>query len=168
MTVLAPVADRQDVLVDSDAIQGLEQEMGLFLRRARALSTAIGKEIHPELDPAAYPLLATIKRRPGIHASELADLIGIGRGTMSRQLARLERLGLLARDVDPADTRGQLLDLTPEGRRRLDEAHSARRACLRESLADWTDDELVSFTRQFRRLNDAVDERRRTGGQSPG
>ena len=131
----------------------LEREMGLLLRRAQASSATITKLVHPDLEPAAYSLLAMIASTPGVRASDLAANIGVGRGTMSRQLARLGDLGLVSRRPDPDDYRGQLLDLTDVGRQRFEAAQVARRAFFRKALAAWTVDDIGSFAAQIARLN---------------
>lgn len=131
----------------------LEREMGLLLRRAQASSATISKQVHPDLEPAAYSLLAMIAASPGVRASDLAANIGVGRGTMSRQLARLGDLGLVSRRPDPDDYRGQLLDLTDEGRQRFETAQGARREFFRDALRDWNDDDIGSFAGHISRLN---------------
>ena len=131
----------------------LEREMGLLLRRAQASSAAISRHVHPELEPAAYALLSMIAATPGVRASDLAANIGVGRGTMSRQLARLGELGLVSRRPDPDDYRGQLLDLTDVGRERFETAQNARRAFFRQALGGWSDDDIGSFATQVARLN---------------
>ena len=131
----------------------LERELGLLLRRAQASSASISRDVHPDLEPAAYALLALIAATPGIRASDLATTIGVGRGTMSRQLARLGALGLVSRRPDPDDYRGQLLELTDEGRVRFEAAQQARRAFLRNALTAWTADEVEALAVQLGRLN---------------
>ena len=131
----------------------LEREMGLLLRRAQASSAAISRHVHPDLEPAAYALLSMIASTPGVRASDLAANIGVGRGTMSRQLGRLGELGLVSRRPDPDDYRGQLLDLTDEGRQRFETAQRARRDFFRQALSGWTDDDIGSFAAQIARLN---------------
>ncbi len=136
-----------------DDLQQLERELGLFLRRATASSTAMARRVHPELESSAYELLALIERTPGVRASDLAAYIGVGRGTMSRQLARLARLGLITRTPDPDDFRGQLLALTPEGVSLLFEAQAARRDFLARALEDWSPAQIAQITAQLGRLN---------------
>ena len=85
---------------------------------------------------------------------DLADLLGVGRGTMSRQVTRLERLGLLARTPDPHDSRSQPLALTPEGERRLAHARAGRQEYMRRSLDAWRDEELTQLADLLGRLND--------------
>lgn len=131
----------------------LERELGLLLRRAQASSTSIARDVHPDLEPAAYALLGLIAAKPGIRASDLATTIGVGRGTMSRQLARLGALGLVSRRPDPDDYRGQLLELTEEGQRRFDAAAEARRTFLRQALTTWSADEIAALSAQLARLN---------------
>ncbi|MGW6130341.1 MarR family winged helix-turn-helix transcriptional regulator [Cellulomonas sp. NPDC055163] len=136
-----------------DALQHVEHELGLLLRRARASSTRMAARVHPDLEPAAYPLLAHIAQNPDVRAREIAAHIGVGKGTMSRQLARLEELALVERRPDPEDSRGQLIRLTPEGLRRVEGATVARRQFLGAALGAWTDDEIGHLADQLARLN---------------
>lgn len=140
----------------------LERELGLLLRRAQASSAAISRDVHPDLEPAAYSLLALIAAAPGVRASDLAMTIGVGRGTMSRQLARLGALGLVSRRPDPDDYRGQLLELTDEGHRRFESAQQARRTFLRQALTGWGEADISALAAQLGRLNSDLAAARRT------
>src|SRR3954462_5584561 len=140
-----PLGSRQDVTVVDEQFRQLERELGLLLRRAQASSASISRDVHPDLEPAAYSLLALIAATPGIRASDLATNIGVGRGTMSRQLARLGSLGLVSRRPDPDDYRGQLLELTAEGRQRFETAQQARRAFLRKALTGWSEPDIQAM-----------------------
>ncbi|MDG4864635.1 MarR family transcriptional regulator, partial [Streptomyces sp. T-3] len=100
------------------AFLALERELTVFLRRARASSGEMAREVHPELEPAAYGLLVRLEEAGPQRATELAGYIGVGKATMSRQLRALEELGLVARTPDPMDGRAALLRLTEEGRAR--------------------------------------------------
>lgn len=145
----------------TDPNSRVERELGLLLRRAHASSSTVAARVHPDLDAAAYPLLVRIAADPGVRASELADHVGVGRATISRQVRRLEQLGLLVRRPDPDDSRGQLLGLTGEGARRLTEAQEARRAWLREALSSWSDDDVGVLADALERLNLTLDAVRR-------
>ena len=140
--------------MSDDPVLRVERELGLFMRRARAASAGLARTVHPDLDASAYLLLATVARVPGTRTSDLADLLGVGRGTMSRQVTRLERLGLLARTPDPHDSRSQPLALTPEGERRLAHARAGRQEYMRRSLDAWRDEELTQLADLLGRLND--------------
>jgi DNA-binding MarR family transcriptional regulator len=139
----------------------VERELFLLLRRAHANANAVATRVHPDLDAAAYPLLVHIAMAPGVRSSELADHVGVGRATISRQVRRLEDLGLLTRRPDPDDSRGQQLELTPQGVRRLTEAQEARRAWLRDALASWDDREVADLAATLEHLNTDIDAARR-------
>jgi DNA-binding MarR family transcriptional regulator len=147
--------------VADGALEHVERELGLFLRRARASSARLAARVHPDLEPAAYPLLAHIAQHPDVRAREIATHIGVGKGTMSRQLARLEELALVERRPDPEDSRGQLIRLTAEGTRRVDGARVARRRFLGSALGAWSDDEIAHLAEQLARLNADLDTARR-------
>lgn len=151
-----PVGHNVRVDTPTDPVVRLEAELGLLMRRARASAERLARQVHPDLEPSAYPLLARIEREPDVRASELAEHIGVGRGTMSRQLGRIEQLGLIERRPDPDDSRGQLIRVTPEGARRVDAARVARRAYLESALGAWSGEERAQLAEQLHRLNEAL------------
>ena len=140
--------------MSDEPVLRVERELGLFLRRARAASAGVARSVHPDLDGSAYLLLSAVARTPGTRTSDLAELLGVGRGPMSRQVTRLERLGLLVRRPDPHDSRSQPLELTAEGERRMAHARGARQEYLHRSLEGWQDDELLRLADLLGRLND--------------
>jgi DNA-binding MarR family transcriptional regulator len=82
--------------------------------------------------------------------------LGVGKGTTSRQIAGLERLGLVRRRPDPVDGRAALLEMTDEGRERFDRTRAARLDRLRRMLGSWPTDELTMLARLLHRLNNEV------------
>ncbi|MFJ4337783.1 MarR family winged helix-turn-helix transcriptional regulator [Streptomyces sp. NPDC088915] len=131
----------------------LERELAVFLRRARAQSGEMAREVHPELEPAAYGLFVRLDDAGPQRATELAGYFGVGKATMSRQLRALEDLGLVARDPDPADGRASLVRLTEEGRNRFRRVRDARRERYVRKLADWDRAEVAELARLLNHFN---------------
>ncbi|WP_420000528.1 MarR family winged helix-turn-helix transcriptional regulator [Streptomyces boninensis] len=134
----------------------LERELTLFYRRARSASGEMAREVHPELEPAAYGLLVRLADGGVQRASELAGFFGVGKATMSRQLRALEELGLVTREPDPADGRASLLVLTPEGAQRVNRVRAARYARYVERLGGWEHDEVAELARLLGRFNEST------------
>jgi DNA-binding MarR family transcriptional regulator len=139
------------------AFLALERELALFLRRARASSGEMAREVHPDLESAAYGLLLRLEDAGRQRATDLAAYFGVGKATMSRQLRALEELGLVARTPDPADGRAILVQLTDEGRARFQRVRQARRAKYARRLAAWERAEVAELARLLHRLNNARD-----------
>ncbi|KUJ64413.1 MarR family transcriptional regulator [Streptomyces albus subsp. albus] len=137
------------------AFLALERELAVFLRRARASSGEMAREVHPELEPAAYGLLLRLEDAGRQRATDLAAYFGVGKATMSRQLRALETLGLVTRTPDPADGRAFLVQLTEEGQRRFRRVRTARRAQYAHRLASWERTEVAELARLLHRLNSA-------------
>ncbi|MGY1497604.1 MarR family winged helix-turn-helix transcriptional regulator [Streptomyces sp. QTS52] len=131
----------------------LERELTVFLRRARASSGEMAREVHPDLEASAYGLLVRLEECGRQRATELAAYIGVGKATMSRQLRALEELGLIAREPDPADGRAWLVHLTDEGRVRFRAVREARRERYVRELAAWDRVEVAELARLLHRLN---------------
>ncbi|MFK4223498.1 MarR family winged helix-turn-helix transcriptional regulator [Streptomyces sp. NPDC019890] len=131
----------------------LERELAVFLRRARASSGEMAREVHPELEPAAYGLLVRLEEAGQQRATDLAGYFGVGKATMSRQLRALDELGLVTREPDPADGRASLVRLTEEGRARFRRVRDARRERYVSKLAGWDRGEIAELARLLHQLN---------------
>lgn len=136
------------------AVEALERELAVLLRRARAFSAQIAREVHPDLEPGAYGLLVRLSATGGERLTDLAAAFGVGKSTVSRQVTVLERLRLLERSPDPVDARAQVLCLTSDGKARLESARSARRERFRGLLARWADADVESLARLLHQFND--------------
>lgn len=65
---------------------------------------------------------------------EVADLLGIGRTSVTGLLDRLEVEGLLTRSIDPGDKRSFILDLTEKGQNLVTQIDAIRRQQLKDGL----------------------------------
>ena len=65
---------------------------------------------------------------------EVADLLGIGRTSVTGLLDRLEVEGLLTRSIDPDDKRSFILDLTGKGQNLVAQIDAIRRKQLKDGL----------------------------------
>ncbi|MGV1790193.1 MULTISPECIES: MarR family winged helix-turn-helix transcriptional regulator [Rhizobium] len=123
-------------------------------QRDEALLRAAGVQ----LDRALFPLLARLGMQGPLGVAELSEQVGRDYTTVSRQLARLESLGLVTRNADIEDRRRSIAEITDEGSIRFRAVRAARRRALTQALADWTDDDRQSLTRLVRRFADALGE----------
>ena len=128
--------------------------MAVFLRRARASSGEMAREVHPDLEPAAYGLLVRLESAGRQRATDLAAYFGVGKATMSRQLRALEGLGLVARETDPADGRASLVHLTDEGRARFRRSATPAAAGTPASSPAGTATEVAELARLLHHLNE--------------
>ncbi|WP_369370680.1 MarR family winged helix-turn-helix transcriptional regulator [Promicromonospora sp. Populi] len=143
----------EDNAPEQGPFEGLERELRLVIRRAQSNGASIARRVHPELDASAYPLLAHIAERPGARGSDLATFFGVGRATVSRQLSRLFELGLVERTVDPDDSRGQRITLTPDGAARFERARTRRLAMLEGALATWETEDVAQLAQLLNRYS---------------
>lgn len=133
----------------ADAVETIQREMTVFARRARA---AAGR-MHPELSLVSYTLLGHLEEVGGCRATDLAAHYALDKSTVSRQVAALERAGLIERRPDTTDQRVQVLHLTRAGRHILAQVTESRRAAFRERLADWPAEDLSRFAEYLVRYN---------------
>ena len=107
------------------------------------------------LDRALFPLLVLVDRRGPIGVVDLADRVGRDYTTVSRQVAKLERLGLVGRRAG-VDRRVREATVTPAGRAMNVAIDAGRERLASQALASWTNRDLAQLTRLLGRLADAL------------
>lgn len=135
------------------ALNTVEHQISLFWRRARSVSHQLSRQVHPDMEPAAYGLLAVIRREGPIRLTDLALNIGVGKPSVSRQIAFLESIGLVSKEADPLDGRAQSIRLTEKGEEKMHQVQDARREDFRERLAEWPVEELQNLAEYMAKLN---------------
>lgn len=136
-----------------DALRTVEHQISLFWRRGRSISQQLSRQVHPDMEPAAYGLLTVIRREGPIRLTELASCIGVGKPSVSRQIAFLESIGLVSKEADPLDGRAQTIRLTPKGEEKMHQVQDARREVFRERLGEWPVEELQTLAAYMAKLN---------------
>jgi DNA-binding MarR family transcriptional regulator len=135
------------------ALQSVEQQLSIFWRRARSVSQQLSRQVHPDMEPAAYGLLTVIRREGPMRLTDLASCIGVGKPSVSRQIAFLENIGLVFKEADPVDGRAQSIRLTPRGEEKMHQVQDARNQVFRERLGEWPVSELQTLARYIAKLN---------------
>jgi DNA-binding MarR family transcriptional regulator len=131
----------------------LEREIGLLLRRSRAISARLARELHPDLDGAAYGLLALLQDAGPLRASDLVARLGLDKSTVSRQVSSLVDLGMVTREPDPDDGRAQVLTTSAEGSARLARIREVRRARWEADMSGWPAQDVATLGELLARLN---------------
>ena len=107
-----------------------------------------------DLDRALFPLLARIDRLGPIGIVELAELVGRDHTTVSRQITKLESLGLVARAPSPQDGRIRAVVVTEQGGVMTAALDAARQKIIEKMLGDWEKDDVRTLARLLRRAAD--------------
>jgi DNA-binding MarR family transcriptional regulator len=110
------------------------------------------------LERALYPLLVLVGKYEPIGVVDLAARVGRDYTTVSRQLARLEDLGLIIRQVNSADRRTREAILTSEGKVATDAVDAARLRLALRMFRDWAPGDFEDLLRLTRMLADGLHE----------
>jgi DNA-binding MarR family transcriptional regulator len=117
---------------------------------------ALIREAGIPLDRALFPLLVGIGRAGPIGVVELADNVGRDHTTVSRQVARLESLGLVKRRGSAADARVREAVVTAKGKAVIGLVDRARERIGRGIFASWEARDVDELVRLMRKFADAV------------
>lgn len=108
------------------------------------------------LERALFPLLVTIERRGPIGVVELAEGVGRDYTTVSRQVARLEELGLVERRSSATDKRVREAVVTPRGKEATDALDEARENMALALFRNWSREDYDELLRLMRMLADGM------------
>lgn len=108
------------------------------------------------LDGALFPLLVGIERRGPIGVVDLADRVGRDYTTVSRQVAKLESLGLVERQASAADRRIREAVVTPKGKTMTDAVDLARDHMGRSIFSSWEEQDVAELVRLMRKFADDI------------
>lgn len=101
-----------------------------------------------DLAPSAVHAIIEIGLQPGIQARDLAGILRLDKSNTSRQLAKLESAGLVARETDADDARSSRLTLTAAGlalRARIDQFATDQVSRALRQLAPDDQQSLIRF-----------------------
>ena len=152
MTVVAEQDSLDEASLD-DAIDEAEDQLGLLFGRVRTVYKDSAIQIHPDLQPVGYKLLAAIVRAGQTTAGALAEAHDTDKSVVSRQVRMLEEAGLVVSQPDDRDGRARVLTPTPIATERVREVRTQQRNNLRERLRTRSQQEIETFTELLRLIN---------------
>jgi DNA-binding MarR family transcriptional regulator len=92
------------------------------------------EEMGVELTSEQWGLLMQFWNRGDVAQEEIARVVGADKSTVSRTLKVMERRGLIARKLNPVDTRRKILSLTNEADTMKQDSLKAVQATLAQAL----------------------------------
>ncbi len=102
-----------------------------------------------------FDVLAALRRSGPpfkLSPSRLIQFVTLTSGAMTNRIDRLEDLGLVTREADPADRRGVLIALSEAGRSMVDDAIAARLDDARRSLSELQETDVAALAALLRKL----------------
>jgi DNA-binding MarR family transcriptional regulator len=157
----APTLDPGDPRSGDREIDAAEAELASRLRLAvTRLHRRLRQQAVGGLSPAQTSALASTDRLGAPTLGELASLESVQPPSMTRIIAALEELGLVARIVDPTDRRVVRVQVSDAGRRVLVESRSRKNVYLARQLHRLTPDEreaLAGLTAVLERLAEGLE-----------
>ncbi len=117
---------------------------------------AIIDEAGIKLDRALFPLVVILDCHGPIGIVDLADRVGRDHTTVSRQVAKLESLGLVERRLGATDRRVREASVTPAGKAMNDAIDAARERLATAALGSWTIEDLDRLVHLLRRFAETI------------
>ena len=117
---------------------------------------AMVREAGISLDRALFPLLVLVERLGPIGVVELADRVGRDYTTVSRQVAKLESLGLILRQASAVDRRVRESVITENGKVMIDRVDEARERMGVSIFSTWDEGDFENLVRLMRKFAEDI------------
>jgi DNA-binding MarR family transcriptional regulator len=140
----------------ADDLDSIEDAVVRLVRGASSprVQAAISRGVGSNVERSTYVLLRALDPGAALPVSVLAAAVGLDASTVSRQVAGLERAGLVVRSSVPGDRRRSGVTPTEEGASLLQQIQTARHQLFAEVLAGWPPDDLATLAPLLERLAD--------------
>ncbi|GID54158.1 MarR family winged helix-turn-helix transcriptional regulator [Actinoplanes couchii] len=128
---------------------GPDSELTWLLHRAaQRMHTLVGAEAERHgLSLRDHIVLSALHKTADLTQMELGQALGVDKTTLTAEIDRLEKMGLVSRRVDPRDRRARIPAITPEGDAvRAAVAHGAE-AAEAAAIGPVPADQIVSLRR---------------------
>lgn len=148
-----------------DLASGKDVENGVFLRLLRdshifasaireILDVKLLREVSPaSLTPAQFQVLKLMSLNGNHQVGEVAGFLGVSPPAATKNIDKLERLGLVVRTPSKGDRRATLLSVSRKGRRLVRKYDDLRVVRLLPVLAGFSSEEIEQFTRLLERFS---------------
>ncbi|MNK70668.1 Transcriptional regulator SlyA [compost metagenome] len=110
-----------------------------------------------QLDQALFRLLVVIERVGPIGVVDLADRLGRDYTTISRQVAKLERMEMVMRHENPEDRRMRETVVSSKGKAVTAKLDQARERLARGIFQDWAAEDVADLVRLMRKFAEALE-----------
>ncbi|MFT8246956.1 MarR family winged helix-turn-helix transcriptional regulator [Roseomonas sp. BN140053] len=145
-----------DTAAESTAagIHPLRDKPGHLVRCVQQRSATIFAEESREFGVTGpqHVIMVALAHNPGVDQNTVAALVDLDRSTTGDVVARLERRGLIWREVNAADRRGRQLFLSDSGRQMLQDMGPSVERTQDRFLAPLDPDERREFVRLLRKM----------------
>ncbi|MBT9382423.1 MarR family transcriptional regulator [Pseudooceanicola sp. CBS1P-1] len=135
----------------ADAVTRMEPEIAFMVR---GLEGIYRRRKYP-MERAHYLVLMNLLEGP-LASGALAARLSLDQSTITRQIAAMEKRGLVEKRANPKDGRGVVIAATPEGEARYTEMRALRLERLSEMLSDWPEADRARFAELITRFNSAL------------
>lgn len=130
-------------------------ELSVLMNRPQR-DDALLREAGVSLDRALFRPLVTVERLGPVGVMQLAERVGLDHTTVSRQVAKLEGLGLVERRAGASDGRVREVVITRKGRKVTALLDAARERMARQVFADWDRSDVATLAQLLTRLVDSL------------
>lgn len=130
----------------------------VLMKAHRALSRHAIRSIEPSgLGSSDFAVLEVLLNKGPQKVSEIGRRVALTSGSITTAIDRLEKRGLVVRELEDADRRSRIVCLTPQGRARIGEVFAQHEAALETASAGLTRTERKALIALLKKLGLAAD-----------
>lgn len=141
-------------MLEDDIFKSLITLVTFFNKHSRDKQMIENAQI--DLDAAAFPIFVGIARMEPTNVGKLADNVGKNHSSVSRQVDKLEKQGLVKTYYSIDDARIRLIELTDHGTEFNNLINETRRKIMKETLFDWTKEEKIALEISLKHLAETM------------
>ena len=99
-----------------------------------------------------FGILECLLHKGALPVNAIGRKILLTSGSITSAIDRLEKKKMVARQFDPADRRARIVDLTPDGRKFIENAFARHESEIEKAVSDLSDNERKTLTALLKKL----------------
>ena len=135
----------------------LENGINQIYQRSRTRVRHLAERFEGDLQPLGFGILRYIIINGPLRAGDIVTGLGIDKAAVSRQLAQLRQLELIASTPDPADKRATLVEASDSAKAALAAFRAEVSLEYRAALESWPTEDIAALASLLGRFNESVD-----------
>jgi len=126
------------------------------VRRAIAMTTSLDPDLDLHVSHQQFEVIVLLDEEGTLQVAEIGKRLQIAKAQMTQVMDKLADLGLIEREINPADRRAINVSLSPRGRTVLAANKLRLRAAVKETMSTISDEDLAELSTSLRKVQDIM------------
>jgi len=126
------------------------------VRRAITMTAALEPDLDLNVTHQQFEVIVLLDEEQTLQVAEIGKKLQIAKAQMTQVMDKLSELGLIEREINPADRRAINVSLSPRGKTVLEANKERLRNAVKETMSSISDEDLEELSASLRKVQNIM------------